>query len=223
MERNLGTSLQQSFSDLGDQVIGFLPELVIAILIVVVGWVLGGLLKGVVKTLFKTFNITTALDKAGVDTLSERAGYRFKPAEFVGSLIEWFVIIVFIVVALDVLGLNEVTSFFTVEILTYIPRVIVASLILLGAMVVARLVAASVAATARAAGFQTADMIARFAKYSILVFAVLAALNQLQIATELVQMLFAGFVFGVSLAFGLAFGLGGRETASRYLERITRR
>ena len=223
MERSLGGSLQSSFQDLWGQVIGFIPELVIAIAIVVVGWILGGFFKGVVRTLFKKLKITSALDKAGVDTLSEKAGYSFKPAEFIGTLVEWFVIIVFIVVALDVLGLNEVTTFFTVEILTYIPRVIVASLILLGAMVVANLVATSVAGAARAAGFHTADMIARFAKYAILVFAVLAALNQLQIATELVQMLFAGFVFGVSLAFGLAFGLGGRDTASRYLDRITRR
>lgn len=223
MEKTIGDSLRESFQDLGAQVIAFIPELVIAILIVVAGWLLGGFLKGIVKTLFKKLKLTSALDKAGVDTLSERAGYAFKPAEFVGSLVEWFVIIVFIVVALDVLQLNDVTSFFTVEILTYIPRVIVAALILLGAMVLANLVATSVAGAARAANFGSADMIARFSKYAILVFAGLAALNQLQIATELVQLLFAGLVFGTSLAFGLAFGLGGRETAARYLERMTRR
>ncbi len=221
--RDIYESLQFSFQELWTDVIGFIPELVVAILIVVLGWILGDILKSITEKLFTKLKLTAALDHAGVDTLSARAGYRFKPAKFVGSLIKWFIIAVFVVVALDVLGLNEVTAFFTVEILTYIPRVIVAALILLGAMVVADLVSASVAGTARAAGFaSTADLIARFTKYAILLFAALAALNQLQIATELVQLLFAGFVFAASLAFGLAFGLGGRDTAARYLDKLTK-
>src|SRR5690606_20172574 len=115
---------------------------------------------------FKALNLTAILDKAGVDTLSERAGYRFKPAQFVGSLVKWFIILVFLVVALDILHLNEVTSFFTDEVLTYIPRVIVAVFILLSSMVVANLLDDVVGGAARASGFRTADMIARFAKYS---------------------------------------------------------
>lgn len=222
MNRGLLSSLEYSFRELWTDLIGFLPELVIAIVVVVIGCIVGNICKSVVTRIFKVLNITKMLDRAGVDTLSERAGYQFKPAEFVGSLIKWFVILVFVVVALDILHLEEVTSFFTIEILTYIPRVVVAALILLGAVAVSTLVADSVAGAARAAGFRTADMIASFVKYAIIVFAVLAALNQLQIAAELVQLLFAGLVFGVSLAFGLAFGLGGRETASRYLSKITR-
>lgn len=222
MQRNLSDSLQSSFYDLWGTVVNFLPELIIAILVLVVGWVLGGVLKGITKKLFKTLHLTSALDKAGVDALSQKAGYNFNPAEFVGSLIKWFVVLVFAVVAFDILNLNQVTAFFTGEILTYIPRVIVAAAILLGAMVLAQLVSASVAGAARAAGFHTADIIASFTKYAILVFAVLAALNQLQIATELVQLLFGGFIFAVSLAFGLAFGLGGKDVAARYLEKMTR-
>lgn len=222
MDQNLLDALQYSFQELWADVINFIPELVIAILVLVVGWILGGFLKSLTQQLFKTLHLTNALDKAGVDALSERAGYRFKPAQFVGSLIKWFVIAVFIVVALDILGLNEVTTFFTVEILTYIPRVIVAALILLGAMLLANIVSVSVGGAARAAGFKASQVIASFTKYAILIFAVLAALNQLQIATELVQLLFAGFVFATSLAFGLAFGLGGKEAASRYLSHMTR-
>jgi small-conductance mechanosensitive channel len=220
MQRTLAESLQASFYNLWGSVINFLPEIIIAIVVVVIGWILGDILKGVTKKLFKTLHLNTALDRAGVDTLSHKAGFQFKPAEFVGSLIKWFVIVVFAVVALDVLNLNQVTAFFTGEILTYIPRVIVAAFILLGAMVLAQVVSASVAGTARAAGFRTADMIASFTKYAILVFAVLAALNQLQIATELVQLLFAGVMFAASLAFGLAFGLGGKDVAARYLEKM---
>lgn len=220
MNQELLDSLRFSFQNLWNDVIAFLPELVIAILVVIVGWIIGGMFKGIVERLFKSLHLNEALDKAGIDTLTKRAGYDFKPGAFMGSLIKWFVIIVFIVVALDVLRLNEVTTFFSEEVLTYLPRVIVAALILLGSVVVAQVVSASVVAAARAGGFSAAEMLGSFTRYAIIVFAVLAALSQLQIAPEMVQTLFAGLVFGLALAFGLAFGLGGRETASRYLGKL---
>jgi len=217
MDRNIAISLQNTFRDIGNDIIGFIPELVVAILIVIAGWLIGIFFKGITEKLFASLKLNEALDRAGVDTLTQRAGYKFKPGAFVGSLIKWFFIIVFTVVALDVLQLNQVTAFFSEEVLTYLPRVIVAALILLGSMLLAQFVGASVEGAARAGGFASAELVGNFTRYAIIVFAVLAALNQLQIAPELVQLLFAGIVFGLSLAFGLAFGLGGRETAGRYL------
>lgn len=222
MDRNLLYTIENSFRDLWSDVILFLPELVIAIVVVVIGWMLGGILKGIVERVVRTFKLDKALDAAGVDTLSQKAGYDFKPAEFIGSLIKWFVIIVFFVAALEILNLGEVTIFFRDVVLGYLPRVIVAVLVLFGALIVANLVSASVEAAARAANFGSAGMLGSVARYAIIVFAVLAALSQLQIAPALVQMLFAGFVFGASLAFGLAFGLGGREMATKYLAKVER-
>ena len=221
MEYNLINSLRMSFQTLSNDLVGFIPELVIAILVVIVGWIFGNILKSITERIFKTLKLDAALDSAGVDTLAERAGYPFKPGHFVGSLIKWFVIIVFIVVALDVLGLNEVTGFFSNEVLTYLPRVIVAALILFGSMLLAQFVGASVSAAARAANFRSADMLGTFTRYAILTFAVLAALSQLQIAPDLVQTLFMGVVFAVSLALGLAFGLGGRDAAAKYIAEVT--
>ncbi len=221
MEYNLVDSLRLSFQTLGNDLIGFLPELIIAILVVVTGWILGDIFKRIIERVFTTLKLDTALDKAGVDTLTQRAGYSFKPGHFVGALIKWFVVIVFVVVALDVLGLNEVTGFFSGEVLTYLPRVIVAALILFGSMLLAQFVSASVVAAARAANFKAADMLGSFTRYAILAFAVLAALSQLQIAPDLVNTLFMGIVFAASLAFGLAFGLGGKEAAGKYIAEMT--
>ena len=81
---------------------------------------------------------------------------------------------------------------------------------------------ASVKAAAQAAEFAAADMVSMVTRYAIIVFAVLAALTQLEIAPELVEILFMGIVFAVSLAAGLAFGLGGRDAAARYLDKMTR-
>lgn len=217
----LGT-LQYSFQSLWTEVVLYLPQFLIALLILIAGWIIGGVLKHVIIRIFETLKVNDLLEAAGGKTLAERAGYSLKAGEFVGTLIKWFTIIVFLVAALDVLNLNQVNEFFREVVLGYLPQVVVAVLILFGALVVANVVDKSVVAGARTAGFGTPDMLGRFARYAIIVFAVLAALNQLRIAPELVQMLFAGFVFAAALALGLSFGLGGRDAASRYIDSISR-
>lgn len=201
--------------------LSFLPELIIAILVVVLGWIIGGSLKNVIERLFTKLKINSALDAAGVDKLTNKAGYKLQAGVFVGTLVKWFVILVFFVAALEILSLDQVTIFFREVVLGYLPKVIVSVLILLVAMVVANVASSSVAAGARAAGFGASDLLSSLTKYAIILFAILAVLNQLEIAPELVQTLFMGIVFGASLAFGLAFGLGGKEAASDYIKKVT--
>jgi hypothetical protein len=214
--------LQYSFQALWVEVVGFIPQLVVAIVILIVGWIVGAALKRIIESIFKTLRINALLDAAGVDTLASRTGYALDAGAFVGALVKWFVIIVFFVAALDVVHLDQVTLFLREVVLTYLPEVIVAVLILFGAMIVANFAHASVVAGARAANFGSPELLGNFARYAIIVFAVLAALNQLHIAPQLVQMLFAGFVFAASLALGLAFGLGGREAAAHYIDKVRR-
>lgn len=221
MNQGILDSLQMSFYGLWGDVLSFLPELLLAIVIVIIGWILGGSLSHLVEKLFNKLRFDKALDAAGVDHLAERAGYKFRPGQFVGALIKWFVILVFIVAALDILRLEQVTVFFREVALGYLPKVIVSVLILLGASVLANLASASVVAGAKAAGYKSAELLGSVARYAVILFAVLAVLNQLEIAPELVQTLFTGIVFAVSLALGLAFGLGGKEAASHYLRKMT--
>lgn len=215
-------SLEMSFNDVWVSVMAYLPQIVLAVLVVIVGWIIGAVLQRIIVRIFAALNLGSALSAAGVDTLAQRTGYPFKPGEFIGALVKWFIIIVFFVAALDILNLDQVTIFFREVVLGYLPKVIVAVLILLVATLVANVAATSIAAGARAAGFNAADLLASITRYAILVFAVLAALSQLEIAPEMVQLLFTGIVFAASLAFGLAFGLGGRDAASRYINDVTR-
>lgn len=215
-------SLEGSFNSLWVDVMHFLPEIILALIVVIIGWILGAALKHVVERVFATLKVNSALEAAGADALARRAGYSLKAGEFVGILVKWFVIIVFFVATLDILSLDQVTIFFRDVVLGYLPKVIVAVLILLVATVVANVASASVSAGARAAGFKSADLLGSITRYAVLVFAVLAALSQLEIAPELVETLFMGIVFAASLGFGLAFGLGGKEAASRYISDVTR-
>lgn len=223
MRPELVDMIALSFTNLWVDVMTFLPMIVVALIVIIVGWLLGSLLKSIVVRIFRTLNVNSLLETAGVDVLVRRAGYPLKAGEFVGGLVKWFVILVFLITALEILRLEQVTIFFREVVLRYLPNVIVAVLILLVASAVANVAGASIAAAARAAGFRAADLMASLARYALIVFAVLAALNQLKIAPELVQTLFMGIVFAASLAFGLAFGLGGREAAARYIEEMTRK
>lgn len=221
MERNVLDVLEVSFQSLWADTVLFLPELLVAIAVVIIGWIIGGVLCRVVERIFQTLKLNEALDRAGADRLVDKAGYKLQAGKFVGSLVKWFIIIVFFVTALDILGLNDVTIFFREVVLGYLPKVIVAVLILLVAMVVANVAAASVRAGAQAAGFASAGLLGSITRYAIIVFATLAALSQLEIAPALVETLFMGIVFATSLALGLAFGLGGRETAAKYISKLT--
>ena len=221
MDRDLFGVLEMSFYSLWNDVLAYIPSVLIALLVLIVGWIIAGSLKVVIESIFAKLKVNDALDKAGVDTLAQKAGYKLKAGVFVGTLVKWFVILVFFVAALEILNLDQVTIFFRDVVLGYLPKVIVSVLILLVSTIVANVASASVTAGARAAEIKTAELLGTVTRYSILVFAVLAVLSQLNIAAELVNTLFMGIVFAGSLAIGLAFGLGGKEAASRYIAEMT--
>lgn len=212
--------LQQSFYALLSGVISFIPSLLFAIIIFIVGWVVGVLLGKVVDQVIRAARVDQALKSAGVDEVVARAGFSLDSGAFLGALIKWFVIIVFLVASLQVLGLTQVNLFLQQIVLFYLPQVIVAVLIILVAAVLADVMQSVVTGAARAAGITSAGIAGTITRWAIWIFAILAALQQLQIAPGLVQTLFTGVVVALALAFGLAFGLGGQEAAARSIERV---
>lgn len=214
--------LAQSFQDLWMGVVNFVPNLIVAIIIFIAGWVVGSLLGRVVSQIIKSLKVDNALKSAGFETVLNRAGFRLHSGAFLGGLVKWFVIIVFLVASFDVLGLAQVNDFLQQVVLLYLPQVIVAVLILLVAALIAEAMESVVSGSAKAAEVKSASFLGRITKWAIWVFAILMALYQLGVAAAFVQTMFTGFVVAVSLAVGLAFGLGGKETAGRLLEKIER-
>ncbi|MCA9357448.1 hypothetical protein KC872_04500 [Candidatus Kaiserbacteria bacterium] len=201
----------------------FLPQIAVAVLVLIVGWIIGGIAGGAVRKLFRTFKINEALDKAGVDELSKKAGHQFLPGNFVGALVKWFVILAFAMVAFDILGLSQVNVFMHDVVFGYLPKVFAAVLILFAAVVIASLARTTLEASLRASGGKKPELFGRIAYYLVIAFAIMAALNQLEIADELVNTLFTGIVFALALATGLAFGLGGKDAAARYIDDVTKK
>ena len=212
--------LSQSFQSLFYGAVSFIPNLVVAVVIFIVGWLVGVGLGRVVAQVVNALRVDQALRSTGIERLLSRAGLELSSGRFLGFLVEWFFIIVFLVAALDVLHLTTVNMFISDIVLGYLPQVIVAVLILLVAAVVAEAAERVVTSSAKAASLHAAGFLGKVARYAIWVFAILTALAQLNVATVFVQTLFTGIVIAASLAFGLAFGLGGQAAAARYLDRL---
>jgi hypothetical protein len=173
-----------------------------------------------VSQIIKTVKLDVALRSAGFDKVVEKGGFELNSGNFVGALVKWFFIVVSLVAALDILGLQTVTGYLSTVVLSYLPNVIVAALILLVSVVIASAIQKLVVSSAKAAGLTSAIGLGEIAKWAIWIFAVMAALSQLEILNAFIQPLFIGIIAALSLALGLSFGLGGRDAAARYIEKV---
>ena len=212
--------LSQSFQSLFYGLVAFVPNLVVAIIIFLVGWLIGVGVGRVVEQIVSALRVDQALKATGIEKVLFRAGFGLSSGKFLGFLVKWFFIIVFLVASLDVLHLTMVNLFISDVVLGYLPQVIVAVLILLVAAVVAEAARHVVEGSAKAASLNAAGFLGKVAQYAIWTFALLAALAQLNVATAFVQTLFTGVVIAVALALGLSFGLGGQKAAERYIENL---
>lgn len=209
-------NLDGAFESMWLSVASVLPNIIIAFTLVFIGYVLASGLLRLTKRVVNTLPVNAIMERAGISQVIARAGYTLDVGLVIGVFVKWFVLIVVFMTALDILNLQPASQFLY-EVLRYVPNVIVAAAILFIGLTVSGIVQNIVTGAARTANFHSADMLGNVARVAIIVFATLAALTQLQIATELVLLLFGGIVFATSLALGLAFGLGGKEVAARYL------
>lgn len=211
--------LGQALVDTGMTIISFLPSVIIAIVIFALGWAFGTVLGRAVDHLVSVLRVDRALSRAGLAQISERAGVRISVAGFLGGVVKWLVIVAFTIASAEILGLSQVTQLLR-DVLVYIPQVIIAAVILVIAMLLGDFVSRVVSHSVKATGMN-GEVAAQMSKWAIIIVGgIFPALTQLRIAQGLVEVLFTGVVFAVSLALGLSFGLGGRDAAARAIEKI---
>ena len=221
MIEGLAAIIATTVQSITSEVVRVIPNLVIAIALIVLGWIVGVAFSRIVAQVVDTLKIDGVLRSAGFDKIVERSGHRLNAGALLGGLVKWFIISIFLVIALEVLNLTQVTAFLSQVVFFYLPQVIVAVLILLIAAVVADFASSAAISAAKAAEIGSPYFVGSVARWAIWIFAILAALDQLSVATAFVQTLFTGIVVAVSLALGLSFGLGGQAAASRYIERVS--
>ncbi len=213
-----GDVIVASLQEVWVSVAQFIPLLVGAVLVFIVGWVVAEALGKVVEQIVRALRIDSLLSKLEVSRTVERAGWRMNAGAFLGGLVKWSLIVAFLLAAVNILGLTQVSDFLK-AVLLYIPNVVVATLILIIAAMVADVVERTVRGSVEAMGYR-GSLVGIVARWSIWIFAFAVALPQLGIAAALVQTLVTGFVAALAIAFGLAFGLGGKDVASSFLDRM---
>ena len=208
-----------SWNQLLSKLIDFAPSFVGALLVFLVGLAVAVALGKVVTRTIKITQVDNLIKGGHLGKYLRDNSLQFSISDLCGALVKWFIILVSLMAAADILKLYQVTEFLN-SIILYIPNIIVAVVILSIAFLLGNFVYKIVRSSVKAAGVVSASFLAVLAKWSIIIFGLLAALIQLGIAESLAEILFTGIVASVSLAFGLAFGLGGKEEAALIFRKI---
>lgn len=215
-----GDVFNTALQDMWIGFIQFAPKLVIAVVFFVIGWVLGNVIARALEHVFSALKIDNLLRSIGVENFFRKAGMNLNSGYFIGQVVKWFVIIVFLIPSLDLVGLNSIRDFLQNDVLGYLPRVIVAALVLIIATIVADAISKAVTASTRTMNLSSANMLGAIAKYSVWIFALIIALGELGVADYYMSVLFTGIIAMVSIGGALAFGLGGRDAAARFISKV---
>ena len=206
----------QPLQDALSTFLSYVPQLMGAIVILVIGYVIARVLRAVVGRVLQGIGFDSWMERGGIKQFFDRAETNQTPASILGALIFWFVFIIAITMAADALGIPQV-SVVLGQLIAYIPSIIAAILILILAALLANFVSGIVR------GATGSDVLASVARYAIIVYAVFAALTQLGIAVQLTANTFLILLGAVALAAAIAFGIGGREVAREILEKAYNR
>lgn len=213
--------LLTSLASFWSQLAGFVPQLLVALVLLFVGWILAKIARTGVIRLLKLMNFDHATERSGLEAFLKHAEMDVSVTAILGNLVYWTIILVMIVFVANSLGLHVVADLFN-RVVLYIPNVIVAILVLVFGTILARFINRLVFAWLSNMEFEGALTVSTFSEYAMLVFVFFMAMEQLQIANELLTAAFVIAFGAIGLAFALAFGLGGRDWAARIIEEHTR-
>src|SRR4051794_14207766 len=208
-----GTAIMSSVATALALLLAGIPKIIGFLVIVAIGWLIASALAGAVAALLRAVKFNDLAQRAGLSAFVQNMGVRTDAAGFLANIAKWFVRLIVLVVAFDALGLPAVSNVLQ-QLLLWLPNLVVALVVLVIAGLAANALASLVRGATGEAGLGSPDFLANLARVAVWVFGVVIAVNQLGIATTLVNTLFMGFVGALALALGLAFGLGGRDTAA---------
>jgi hypothetical protein len=196
----------------------FLPKLVLAVIILVIGWLLAKAVRFAVTRGLRAINFHVLAERAGIDGFLQQGGIRIDTVDILALLVYWLIILAALIIGFNSLGLAYITDLLG-KIALFLPKVIVAVLILAFGAYFARFVGNAVTTYCRNVELPDADLLGKLTQYAVLVFIVLIALDQMNVGGDIVRQSFLIILAGIVLALALAFGLGGQRWASELLDR----
>ena len=221
-ELNWGNLIVEPISQMLTKIMAYLPVLLGALIILIVGWIVAKAIRRIVDWLLKTARFDTLADKAGITEILRKGDMKITAREVVSGLVYWLVIIMVLVMVVNALGLPKASDILA-SLFAYVPKVIAALFVLVVAMFLASFVSGIVRTAAGNANLPKPEIFAGISRWAIIIFAATISLEQLGIAPLLVTTTFNIVLGGVCLALALAFGLGGKEAVARYLEELRKR
>lgn len=194
------------------------PRIIGFIIILIIGWFIATLIGKAVGAFLHAVKFNSMAERSGLAEFVKRMGVATDTSAFLGQLVKWFIRLIVLVVAFDGLGLPAVSAILT-QFLLWLPNLIVALLVIVLGGLAAQALQKLARGAASEANFTNPEMIGTIAKTAVWIFTIVIAVNQLGIAVTLINTLFMGFVGALSLALGLAFGLGGKDTAAKIVSK----
>jgi hypothetical protein len=201
------------------RILAYLPVLLGALVILIVGWVVAKAIRRLVDWLLKLIRFDILADKAGITEILKKGDLEISAREVISSIVYWLIIIMVLVMAVDALGLPKSSDILS-SLFAYVPKVIAALLVLIVAMFLANFVSGIVRTAAGNANLPKPEIFAGISRWAIIIFALTISLEQLGIAPLLVTATFNIILGGICLALALAFGLGSKDAVAKYLEEL---
>lgn len=217
MVQDWSTVTLQALQSAWQGFLSFIPNLIAAIIVFVIGWFIAiGIGKLIAEILIR-LKFNKLFEKTGWREALEKAELKVNPSEFIGAIFKWILVIVFLMLAADILGLNAFATWLG-RIVSWLPNLVAAAAIFVVAIIVADILEKIVKATVRKIEVKYADFLGTATRWGVYIFAGFAILLQFEIAETIINALIIGLVGMISLALGLAFGLGGKEAAAKLIE-----
>jgi hypothetical protein len=219
--QDTGDALKASLAGALNTLLSAIPRVIGFAVVLIVGWIISSLFARGVQALLHAVKFNELARRSGFADFVQKMGVKDDSAGVIAGIVKWFVRLITLVVAFDTLGLPAVSNVLQ-QLLLWLPNLVVALVVLVIGGLAAKALSQLVRGASAEAGFSNPDMLATVTRVAIWGFTIIVAVNQLGIATTLINTLLIGLVGALSIAFGLAFGLGGRERAAHILDSISR-
>lgn len=221
MQVNILSSFETSFSAAGAQILtvilGFIPTLLGAIIVFLVGLLLGGWVKSLIVKIINITKISEVISNPAIKEFLKNAQINQKIEEVVGEIVRWLIIALFFTASINILGLTTVTAFLN-TIFSYLPNLAAAIFILLIGVVLAGIFEKVVKGSLGSVDLSLSRFMGKLVSYAVMIIAVLAAISQMGIAQNFIEVIFTGFIATITIALGLGFGLGSKDIIKSVLE-----
>lgn len=212
-------AVSSSFADISSRLSVFAPRLVLALVVLVVGWLIALIIGNIVATIVQSIGFDSLSRRIGLTRLLDSAGVEKSISAIIGQVVTWVLVVVVFMAAAEVLGIESVQAFLN-AVLGYVPNVIGAAATLLIGLILANFLSDVVRHASQASGLNHTSALTSITRNGVVVFTLIAVLSQLGIAGDVMRALLYGFIAMITIAGGIAFGLGGQGSAKRLVETL---